>query len=291
MKIVFFGTEKFSQNVLAKLLEQGLIPDLVITKPDSKSGRGNKLYIPPVKELALKHNIKVLQPQKVSEIIPNIETLDNPIGVLVAYGKIIPESVLNVFKKGIINLHPSYLPKYRGPSPVESAILNEDESIGISIMKLEAKMDAGPIYSQKSLDISSLSKEEIYQEIAKIGANEFIRLLPKIYTNEIKPEDQDESQATFCKLFKKEDGFIDTQANTINKVLAHIKAMQGFPKTHVSIKGHDVIILEAHKKGTENINKKELIIPCLDGDLVIDKLITKNGKITTGEAFKNGYLK
>ena len=84
MKIVFFGTEKFSQNVLAKLLEQGLIPDLVITKPDSKSGRGNKLYVPPVKELALKHNIKVLQPQKVSEIIPNIEASDNPIGVLVA---------------------------------------------------------------------------------------------------------------------------------------------------------------------------------------------------------------
>ena len=134
--IVFFGTEDFSAISLAQLLKHGFPIRLVITKPDSRRGRGKQLCQPAVKQLALTHDIPVLQPTKLRDIIPDIQALDQPVGVLVSFGKIIPQVVIDCFSPGIINLHPSLLPRYRGPSPIESAIANRDTTTGISIKRL-----------------------------------------------------------------------------------------------------------------------------------------------------------
>ena len=146
--IVFFGTEEFSAVSLRRLIDDGFSIPAVITKPDSKKGRGKKMVPSAVKILAEEYKIPVWQPRKLADIVSDIKSLDDPIGVLVSYGKIIPQSVIDLFSPGIVNVHPSLLPKYRGPSPIETAILNGDDKTGISIMQLSADMDAGPVYDQ-----------------------------------------------------------------------------------------------------------------------------------------------
>ena len=162
-KIAFFGTEDYSLDVLRALVDNNFSIACVITKPDSKRGRGHKLVEPPVKAFAKEHHIPVLQPQKVNEIAGYIKDLQPITGVLVAYGKIIPQSIIDLFYPGIINVHPSLLPKYRGPSPIESAIINRDNETGVSIMKLDAQMDAGPIYTQIHKKLSGAeTKPQLY---------------------------------------------------------------------------------------------------------------------------------
>ena len=150
---------KYSLITLEALVEEEFNVVCVITKPDTKRGRGHKLTEPPVKTFAKSHNIPVLQPSKVSEITDYIKQLQPVTGVLVAYGKIIPQSIIDLFTPGIINVHPSLLPKYRGPSPIESAIVNRDTKTGVSIMQLDSKMDARPHIYPK-LDKPSLEKKQ-----------------------------------------------------------------------------------------------------------------------------------
>ena len=150
--IVFFGTEDFSLYSLRALVEAGFNIVAVITKPDSRRGRSNKLIQPAVKQFASQHHIPVWQPKRLKDIISDIKNITpQPTGVLVSYGKIIPQTIIDLFQPGIINVHPSLLPKYRGPSPIESAIANRDKITGVTIMQLEQAMDAGPIYHQQKL--------------------------------------------------------------------------------------------------------------------------------------------
>ena len=153
--IIFFGTDNFSLIALQGLIDAKYKIAAVVTKPDSKSGRGQQLKFPSVKTLALKHNIAVWQPQKVSDIDDNIVALSTEvIGVLVSFGRIIPKSTIDLFSPGIINLHPSLLPKYRGSTPIESAIINGNKLTGVSIMQLVPAMDAGPVYEQINYQLS-----------------------------------------------------------------------------------------------------------------------------------------
>ena len=149
--IVFFGTEDFSLYSLRALVEAGFNIVAVITKLDSRRGRSNKLVQPAVKQFASQHHIPVWQPNRLKDIISDIKNITpQPTGVLVSYGKIIPQTIIDLFHPGVINVHPSLLPKYRGPSPIESAIANRDKNTGVTIMRLEQAMDAGPIYYQEA---------------------------------------------------------------------------------------------------------------------------------------------
>lgn len=152
-KIIFFGTEDNSLATLQRLVEHGFSVAAVITKPDAARGRGQKITEPPVKTYAKQHEIPVWQPDKLREIIDNIKNLQPIAGVLVSYGKIIPQSVIDLFEPGIINIHPSLLPRWRGPSPIEAAISHRDEKTGVTIMKLDARMDGGPIYAQEKIQL------------------------------------------------------------------------------------------------------------------------------------------
>ena len=287
--IVFFGTENFSLISLEALIKAGYNITAVVTKPDSKRGRGQSLTMPSVKKLAIEHNIDVWQPQKISDINENIKSLGgNTIGVLVSFGKIIPKSTIDLFNPGIINVHPSLLPKYRGPSPIESAINNGDIQTGVSIMKLSAKMDAGPIYNQIAYALNGKENQiNLYNSLAKAGAETLINLLPNIIEGSLLPTPQDESQATYCNLLKKEDAWLKPNQITSIEAERKIRANLEFPKTKINIFDYTILITKAHvSEQYETI----LDFKCKDEKfLTVDELIAPSGRTMTAKDFLNGH--
>lgn len=286
--LVFFGTEEFSLTALTGLIEAGYSIAAVVTKPDSRKGRGQQVVPPSVKVVAERHNIPVLQPKKLSDITEHIQALDHPIGVLVSYGKIIPQSIIDLFEPGIINLHPSLLPLYRGPSPIESAIKNGDSTTGVSIMQLSAKMDAGPVYAAKEYPLSGAeTRPELYHTLATIGTNLLIEVLPQIIDGSLQPIDQDESRAVYCQLLQKQDATLTPDTLSAQAAERLVRAHTGFPKTKITIQNIPVIITKAHVSYEKNT---PLDILCQDGAfLSIDELIAPSGRTMDSAAFLRGY--
>lgn len=286
--IVFFGTEDFSLYSLKALVEGGFTVAAVVTKPDTKRGRGQTLTKPSVKLYAETHGIPVWQPEKLSEITEGIKALDRPTGVLVSFGKIIPESIINLFSPGIINVHPSLLPEYRGPSPIESAIINRDARTGVTIMQLEKAMDAGPIYTQAPYALDQTeTRPELYETLGQLGANILVQKLPEILDGSLTPVAQDHSRATYCKILTKSDGTIDPTTITPGDAEAKVRAYLGFPRTRIQLLGHDIIVTKAHAVMTQ---KTPLDVECANGAfLSIDELVAPSGKTMTADAFLRGY--
>lgn len=265
--IIFFGTEEFSATSLRALIEAGFTIAAVVTKPDSKKGRGHKLVAPTVKIIADAHGIPVWQPEKLRDITEGIKKLQPVTGVLVSFGKIIPQSTIDLFTSGIINVHPSPLPKYRGPSPIESAIVNGDDTTGVSIMQLSAAMDAGPVYSFVShLLTGTETQPELYETLGKVGATELVRVLPQIMTGELLPTPQDESAATYCQLIQKKDGVIDW-TKPAEQIAREIRAYKTWPGSRTTIGNVDVIITSARATectGLPTSTDDHLSLPCGD---------------------------
>ncbi len=288
-QLAFFGTEKFSATVFERLLEARFQFEAVITKPDAKKGRGQKLTPPPIKTLALKHGIQVLQPENNQQLIEMTSKLQARAAVLVSYGKIIPQQVLDCFETGIINLHPSLLPKYRGPSPIESTILNGNNETGVSLIRLVKKMDAGPIYASKKLELNqSETASWLYQKLASLGSQLLIEKLPQILAGDLQPQAQDEDKASYCQLLLKESSVLRPDLFSATELERQIRAYQIFPRSRYVFNGHKCIILEAKISNEPGI----LAIKDKNNDyLNVVKLITPNGKTTSAESFVNGYLK
>jgi methionyl-tRNA formyltransferase len=287
-KIVFFGTEDFSLTALTGLIEAGYSIAAVVTKPDSKKGRGQQLVAPQVKVLASRHNIPVWQPQKLGDITADIQALGPITGVLVSYGKIVPQSIIDLFSPGIINVHPSLLPKYRGPSPIESAIKNGDSVTGVSIMQLSAQMDAGPVYIAKEHPLTGTeTRPELYHALADIGTNLLLETLPAIIDGSLQPTPQNEQNASYCQLLQKSDALLDPTALTAEQAERNIRAYVGFPKSKLNLLNQTVIITKAHASSQQ---KTPLDVQCQDGVyLCIDELIAPSGRRMDAQAFLRGY--
>jgi methionyl-tRNA formyltransferase len=287
--IIFFGTEDFSLAILKSLIDAGYSIAAVATKPDNKRGRGQNLSMPSVKELALKFDIPVWQPNKISDINEDVKKLGSNIaGVLASFGKIIPKSTLDLFNPGIINVHPSLLPLYRGPSPIESAIVNADEQTGVSIIKLVPLMDAGPIYGTDVYQLSgNETQPELYEKLAQVGANLLINLLPSILDESITPHPQDDSKAIYCNLLDKKDSWLDPTLISAETAERLVRAHLTFPKTKIDILGHTIIITECHVSQSKST---DLDIKFRDNNfLSIDKLIAPSGRTMSAKDFLNGY--
>ncbi|MBC7746359.1 methionyl-tRNA formyltransferase [Pedobacter sp.] len=289
--VVFFGTEQFSAPTLQSLIAAGYPIAYVVTKPDTARGRGRTLESPEVKKIAQVHGIPVLQPLKLKDIYDTLAALENSVGVLVSYGKIIPQSIIELFTPGIINVHPSLLPKYRGPSPIESAILNGDQETGISIMQLSAAMDAGSVYTQITIPLTGTeTKSELYSTFAQRGADILIENLPHILDESLTGTSQYEADATYCSLLKKDDGAMNTEHKTAQQLEREVRAYLGFPKSRLAFHGQPLIVLSAHIGAS--IDDGPLTIACLDQSyLVIDELIAPSGKKMNAEAFIRGHQK
>jgi methionyl-tRNA formyltransferase len=285
-KIIFFGTEDFSLTALTGLIEAGYDIAAVVTKPDSKRGRGQVLTQPAVKILAERHNIPVWQPTNLLAISDNIRALQPVIGVLASFGKIVPESIIDLFTPGIINIHPSLLPKYRGPSPIESAIINGDHETGVSIMQLVRAMDAGPIYIRTVLPLTgSETQPELYHTLAIQGTTLLIDSLPRIIDGSLRPTPQVTTDATFSHLLTKADGLL-TSSLTAVEAERRVRAYLTTPKARLAHGDTQLIITKAHVSPTKNT---PLDLRCSDGAfLVIDELVSPTGRRMSAEAYLRG---
>lgn len=225
LKFVFFGTPEFAAIILEKLIDAGFIPRAVVCNPDKPVGRKKIITPPPTKVLAEKYKIDVFQPETLANYKLQITNYKPDFFIVAAYAKIIPQEILTIPRLGSIGVHPSLLPRYRGSSPIQSAILSGDDKTGITLFLMDEKIDHGPILIQRLLndELGIMNYEELFQKLAEQGADLLIKFLgsptsQKLINNikeagflniELKP--QDESQATYTKKFKTEDGFVKPQ--------------------------------------------------------------------------------
>ena len=205
---VFFGTDEFAVAVLDALAKSEVFPSLIITAPDRPQGKYLRLLPPPVKLWAEKNKILCLQPENLKSILRSDlkEVSRSDLGLIVSYGKIIPPTIFNLPKHGMLNVHPSLLPKYRGATPIQSAILNGDEKTGVTFILLDAELDHGPIIKAKSCNLQAQNFIEARDSLAQLGAEMFLETAPLWIAGQIKAAPQDHSQATYTKKIKKEDG-------------------------------------------------------------------------------------
>jgi methionyl-tRNA formyltransferase len=293
-RIIFFGNERLVSGlessdtpVLRALIDAGYEICAVVANDSGTKSRKQKTL--EVAELAKANNIPVHLPARPMDIYDELATYRADAGVLVAYGRIVPQKLIDLFEYGIINIHPSLLPKYRGPSPIESAIANGDESTGVSIMALTAKMDAGPVYHQVEFNLPTYeTAPHLSQKLGGLAATELIAALPRIFSGELTPQPQDESRATYCQLISKSDARLDPATQTAEQAERLVRAYKAFPRARLNIGGHDLILLEA--KVTDQA-ASALDVPFQDGHfLSVTRLIAPSGKTMDASQFVKGYL-
>lgn len=277
IKFAFFGTPQFAVGVLDELEKAGLLPSLVITAPDKSRGRKLVVTPPEVKVWAQKRNIPVLQPEKLDDSFRcSIAPLFH-VFVVVAYGKIIPKSILELPAHGTLNIHPSLLPRLRGASPIQSAILSEEKT-GVSIMLLDEEMDHGPIVAQKEYVCAKglcwpPKASELEIALAKLGGEMLAETLTKFVAGEISPAPQDHSSVTYTKKIQKEDGLLDL-AGDPEKNFRKIQAFNVWPRAYffreTNGKKIRVIVTDAELR---------------DGELIIKKVLPEGQNETSYEEF------
>lgn len=291
--IIFFGNERLVSGlektdapVLHGLIGHGYsIKAIVSHHSNAKSRTYRALEVAAIGEA---HHIPVLLPNRPTEIAAQLAAYHAEIGVLVAYGRIIPQSIIDLFPKGIVNIHPSLLPKYRGPTPIESAIVIGDQVTGVSIMQLTAGMDKGPLYGQVALPLHDTeTKFDVYHRLSQQGATLLLELLPRILDGSLQPVPQDENHATYTPLLTKTDAQLDLTTLTAHQAERRVRAYLGFPKTKLTVLGHTIIVTKAH---IEAIKKTPLDLLCQDGAfLSIDELIAPSGRRISKDDFLRGY--
>lgn len=292
-RIIFFGNERLVSGlphtnapILRGLIAAGYDVRAVVSHHSDSRSRSKRTL--EVANIAAEHSIPVLLPNKPLDIYEELKAYGADVAILIAYGRIIPQKIIDLFPLGIINIHPSLLPKYRGPTPIEAPILAGDNITGISIMQLSAGMDDGPVYTQRQFPIGDTDdKFDIYQKTADISADALFETLPAILDGSLKPEPQDEDQATYSKLLQKSDGVLDTNSITATQTERQVRAYLGFPKTKATVLSYQIVITKAHVSGQQNT---PLDIICSDGAyLSIDELVGPSGKTMTADAFLRGY--
>lgn len=289
-RLVFFGTEDFSLPSLKALVEHGFTVVAVVTKPDSPRGRSKQLVAPVVKIYAESQNIPVFQPNKLADIHDELIELSADAAVLVSYGKILSQRTLDVFNPiGVINIHPSLLPKYRGPAPIEAAILGGDKTTGISIMRLTAGMDEGPVFAQTTIPLDGHeTKPTLTAGLANASATYLVETLPQILSGELEALPQQNSDVSYTSLLRKEDGVLDPATDDAYALERKVRAYLGYPKTRLKIKNTDVIVTSVNV--VESLDNAPLVIACAnDTYLEVRELIAPSGKTMSGEAFVRGY--
>ena len=302
--LVFFGNERIATGVtttaptLTALIEAGYNVKAVISNYEKGTSRNARTL--EIQQVAEAHGIPVLLPNKPSDIIDQIQAYDAEIAVLAAYGKIVPQSIIDIFPKGIVNIHPSLLPLHRGPTPLESVILNGETKTGVSLMSLAKEMDAGPIYGQSEVILNSdESKQELADKLLSIGSAMVIELLPGILDGSVVALPQDDSVATYDNLLKKEDGIIDWNKPAI-QIEREIRAYADWPKSKTMLGSREIIITKAHVIPSNNAEGKAgdiavlqdtgtIIIETMSGSLCIDTLKPAGKNEMTSEAFIAGH--
>ncbi len=308
MRIIFFGTSEFALPPLKALLKDAEMKLVaVVTETDKPAGRKMELKKSPVKLFTESKRLKLFQPEKFDKkTAEKISELRPDIAVLVAYGKIIPEEILKIPKKGFVNIHPSLLPRHRGASPAQTAILSGDKKTGVTIFVLDEKIDHGPILAQKPYEMKgNETTPELTKKLSVLGTEILIPTIKKYINNELRPQKQNENQATLTKQFSREDGKIDWKkpAEEIERMVRAFYPWPGawaeIPKigrvkiTKASVAlATDAFVAKAPKNSKSGVffelNKKPAVV-CGKDALIIDKLIPEGKKEMSGEEFLRGH--
>ena len=298
IRVVFMGTPDFAVPVLEKLIEHTNVV-LVVSQPDRMVGRKHEIKPTPIKEMAIKHNIPVFQPEKIKEDYEQVRSAKPDLLITCAYGQIIPEEVLQLPRIGAFNVHASLLPKYRGGAPIHHCLINGDEKTGVTIMYMEKKMDAGDIVSQVEYQITKEDNVGTLHEIlSQMGAKLLIETLPSIIEGTNLRTKQDESKVTFAYNVKREEEHLDlkdTGKNIINK----IRGLNPWPMANILVNDEEYKILEAYFEEKNNITpstvrelRKDAIgIDVLDGTIYLTKIKPFGKRIMSVKDYLNGVKK
>lgn len=295
MKILFFGTPKFAEIILDGLLKNKFDVVGVVCQNDKPAGRGNKMQTPHIVEMARENGLPVYQFEKIKDHIQDFQEIDYDLAVTASYGKILPKSFLDL--KPCINVHPSLLPKYRGATPIQSALLNGDTVTGVTIMKTAVGVDDGDIFAQKTVEIMPEDDyNSLIDKCAYVGLDILIETLNKIANGTAVCSVQDDNLATYVKMIEKEDAllnFSDTATNVVNKV----RALVGSPVAFFMLGDDRIKVYKAKVVESENsaqagqilCTKKHFLIQAKDGVVEILRCQCSGGKVLDASNFLNGY--
>ena len=287
-KIIFAGTPDFAAVHLKALIDAGIIPCAVYTQPDRPAGRGHKLTPSPVKELALLHNIEVLTPEnfKNKEDVDKFLSFNADLAIVVAYGVILPDSIVHGPKLGCINVHGSLLPAYRGAAPIQRALLDGNDRTGVTIMKIVKELDAGDMLIKAEIPISADDTSgSLFDKLASLGAKTLVDNLPDILAEKITAKKQDPSLATYAKKITKEEARLNFNDSAENCNLK-IRGLNPWPIANASI---DNIVFKIFKAKVLNdnhgkepgtiisVDKKGISVACAEGAVCLE-IIQAPGK-------------
>lgn len=299
-KIAFWGTPLFALPSLAVLQNQGYTISMVVTTPDAPVGREKVITPSPVKQYAQPNDLSVFSPPHLSDedFFKKYSEIHPDLAIIVAYGKIIPERYLSITPRGTLNIHPSLLPAYRGPSPIQSTIMSGESTTGVTLTEVDKEMDHGPIIATLPYEIpENAYAPEIFEALSKVGANLLKQPLSDYLNQKITPREQDHSQATFTRMISRDDGKIDWH-QSIKKVYNKIRALNPEPGTWTTWKGRAVKIhkarpalqltLDSVTPGTVIVQKDGLVIRTADDWLVVEEIQLEGRKRLHAADFARG---
>ncbi len=303
MKIAFMGTPEFAVTVLEGLLNTKHEVGLVATQPDKAKNRGKKIQYTPVKEKALEHNIKVLQPEKVrgnEEFLEELKDYRPDIIVVAAYGQILPKEVLELPKYGCVNVHASLLPRLRGAAPIQRAIIEGDEETGVTIMQMSEGLDTGDMLAKESIKIGTMNYSMLHDALAEIGARLMVHTLDLIEEGKISPEPQDDSKSSYAEMVFKQEGKIDftRQPEAVERLI------RGFDPWPGAFCEYEDMVMKLWKAqplcentGKEpgtiiEVSARGIKIACGDGTLLVSEIqIPGKKRVAVSEYLKGNQIK
>jgi methionyl-tRNA formyltransferase len=299
MKLVFCGTPEFAVPTLEAVIAAGHEVALVVTQPDRAAGRGMGLQAPPVKRAAMDLEIPVVQPEKIknnAEFRAQLEAIAPDAILVVAYGRIIPQWMLDLPRHGNINLHGSLLPKYRGAAPIQWAVANGEVVTGVTTMRLDAGLDTGDMLLAQVVPIGQEETAvDVYGTLAPVGAALMVKTLCQLAEGRLVAQVQDHSLATLAPILKREDGWIDF-SRTAKQILDRWRGFQPWPGAHTILRGKKLIVHRMHVAAGENeagvlkVERDSLLAGCGEGTvLCLDEVQVEGKRRMTADEFLRGY--
>lgn len=295
--VVFMGSPEFAVPSLRTLAQAGYRIPLVVSQPDRPAGRGGRMHEPPVKTMARALGLETFQPETMRDeaVHARLREANADVFVVAAYGKILPQAVLDIPHRGCVNVHASLLPRWRGASPITAAIKAGDLVTGVSIMELVRKMDAGPVISRAEQPIlPNDTTGTLEPRLADLGARELALVLPAWLSGELVAEPQDESLVTTCGLVSKQDGWLAAMMSVADAERA-VRAYNPWPGAFVEYRGERLAIWAAHIEpgepptpGNTAIREKKPAVSFASGWLILDEVQRPGGKRLAGDQFIAG---
>ncbi len=298
MRVVFMGSPEFAIPTLTRLIQEHQVA-AVVCQPDRPAGRGRRVQAPPVKQLAIKHGIPVLQPAKVrdADSLAAVRSRQPEIIVVAAYGQILPQALLDIPPHGSLNVHASLLPRWRGASPIQYALLTGDRETGVTIMRMDAGMDTGPLLAQRAIPIpEQVTAGDLSQSLAELGAELLADSIPAYVSGQLELVPQDDALATLAPRLTKSDGELDFNRGAY-ELARQVRAFEPWPGSFTHWSGRRLLIKAAHadrngdgQPGSVHSLNGSPAVSTADGILVLDEVQLAGKTESSGADFLRGAL-